>query len=236
MRRVEDLQLDGLKIIQEDSYFCFGIDAVLLSDFVKANDTKSILDIGCGNGILPLLLVGKKKGKNIVGIEIQSELANLALENVRLNKLEDRISIVNTSIQEYTNAQFDVIVTNPPYMKYGSGINSDNEENLIARFEKYLKIEELFISAKRLLKEKGSLFMVHRADRIVDIICEARKSFIEPKEIRFIKSKINDAPKLVLIKFIKGAGEFLKILPDLVIYEQDGRYTEEILKIYGKES
>lgn len=236
MRRIEDLQLDGLKIIQEDRYFCFGIDAVLLSDFVKANSTQSILDIGCGNGILPLLLTGKKKGKNIVGIEIQAELANLALENVRLNKLEDRISIVNIAIQDYINTQFDVIVTNPPYMKYGSGIDSDNKENLIARFEKYLKIEDLFVSVKRLLKERGSLFMVHRADRIVDIMCEARKNFIEPKEIRFIKSKINDTPKLVLIKFIKGAGAFLKILPDLVIYEQDGIYTEEILKIYGKES
>lgn len=234
MNKIEDLEIENLKIIQDDAYFCFGIDSVLLSDFVIAKKIDKIIDIGCGNGILPLLLHGKNKGGKIIGVEIQVELAELASKNVRLNNLEGKIQIINSAIQDLHHLKADVIVTNPPYMKVDAGIKNSDSHNCIARFEIKLDLNELFASIKKILKEKGDVFMVHRADRIVDIFEVARKFKIEPKEIRFVKSYSDKNAKLILIHFIKGAGKFLKIMPDLIIYNKDGTYTKEVLKIYGK--
>lgn len=234
MRRVDDLQLKGLKIIQEEDYFCFGIDAVILSDFTKAKSSDIVVDIGCGNGILPLLLYGKSKGKKIIGVEIQSELASLAKENIEVNKLNNFIEVINLPIQDVELNNVDVIISNPPYMKIGTGPMDEKEQRYIARVEDKLSIDDLFRSAKRMLKVNGNMFMIHRADRIVDIFENARKYNLEPKEIRFVKSKVSDIPKLALIRFVKAGGRFLTILPELVIYDNYGNYTDEILRIYGK--
>lgn len=233
MIREDDLGLRGLKILQNTDFFSFGIDTVLLSEFINNKRYENILDIGCGNGILPLLIHGKGKGKNIYGIEIQKEVSELAYENVRLNKLQDSIFIVNTDIFDYkTEKLFDAIVSNPPYMPRTIGKSSDNFYKAIARTEIACNLDILFSSVKRLLKVNAPFFMVHKSDRIVDIFEKSRKYCLEPKRIRFIKPYVEKPTNLVLIEFIKGAKPFLKIENDLVIYNNDGSYTQEVAEIY----
>lgn len=237
MRRIDDLDLNNLKIIQDDRFFSFGIDAVILSDFFGKNRKfNRVLDIGTGNGILPLLLIGKKKCDYITGIEIQEELAELASENVRFNNLDSFIDIINMSVKDYKEDRlFDAIITNPPYMKKESGKHSYNINKAIARTELCLDMEDLFSSCKRLLKENGTMYMINRAIRIVDIFENARKCNIEPKKMRFVKTRLGENPNLVLIEFVKGAKPFLTIEQDLIIYDNNGDYSEEIYKIYNME-
>ena len=239
-KRLDDLGINNLKIYQCPEYFCFGVDAVILSHFAQSiKDNADVMDIGTGNGILPLLLSAKTKAKNIVGVEIQEELYQLANENVELNNLTDRIKIVNCDIKEiekkYTSNSFDAIVTNPPYKKENSGIVNDNTFIQIAKHEIKCTLEDIFEKCKYLLKDRGELYMVHRPDRLVDIISLGRKYSLEPKEIRYVHSKINQAPILILVKFIKYAKPFLKTHSPLIIYNENGEYTEEIYDIYGKD-
>ncbi|MBE5821710.1 MAG: tRNA1(Val) (adenine(37)-N6)-methyltransferase [Clostridiales bacterium] len=238
--RIDDLEINNLKIKQNTDYFCFGIDAVLLSDFAKEIKNNSIvLDIGTGNGILPLLLSAKTKAKKIYGLEIQKELYSLATENITMNNLNELIEIVNGDIknakQIFSENMFDTIVTNPPYKKIGSGIVNDNEFVKIAKHEILCTLEDIIKNASFVLKNNGNIFMVHRPDRLVDILCLMRQYHIEPKNIRFVHSKIGSEPVLVLIKGIKNAKPFLKIDKPLYIYENNGEYTDEIYEIYGKE-
>lgn len=239
-KRLDDLGINNLKMYQCPEYFCFGIDAVLLSNFAKdiRNDC-TVLDIGTGNGILPLLLSAKTNAKKIVGIEIQKELFELAKENVSFNNLDERIEIVNCDIREietkYKSESFDIIVTNPPYKKKGSGIVNDNQFIQIAKHETLCTLEDIFVNSKYLLKDLGELYMVHRPDRLVDIMYTARKYVLEPKEIRYVHSRIYEPPTLVLIKFIKRARPFLKTLPPLIIYDENDKFTNQIYDIYGKD-
>lgn len=238
--RIDDLMLNNLKIIQNTDYFCFGIDAVLLSDFSKEIKKGSIvLDIGTGNGILPLLLSAKTNSKKIYGLEIQEKLATLAKENIKINNLDELIEIINGDIKNikeiFKENMFDAIITNPPYKKRGSGLINDNEFIQIAKHEILCTLEDIIKNASYVLKNNGQLFMVHRPDRLVDIVTLMRKHNIEPKKIRFVYSKINSRPILILIKGIKNSKPFLKIDSPLFIYNEDGSYSEEIYKIYGKE-
>lgn len=239
-KRLDDLGINNLKIYQCPQYFCFGVDAVILSHFARnIKDNTDVMDIGTGNGILPLLLSVKTKAKNIIGIEIQEELYKLAIENIELNKLNDKIKIVNCDIkfieQKYPANCFDAIVTNPPYKKENSGIVNDNTFIQIAKHEIMCTLEDIFKKCKYLLKDRGELYMVHRPDRLVDILSLARKYSLEPKEIRYVHSKINQPPILILVKFIKYGKPFLKTLSPLTIYNENGEYTEEIYNIYGKD-
>ncbi len=235
MIREDDLGLKGLKLLQDTNFFSFGIDTVILSGFVNNIKYDRVLDIGTGNAILPILLYGKNKGKQFIGVEIQKDVAELAVKNIKLNNLQDHIDIINMDISEYkVDKLFDMIVSNPPYMIKSGGKVSDNIYKAIARTEIEFDLDKLFRSTRSLLKEKGSLFIVHRSIRIVDIFSKAREYRIEPKRIRFVKSYADSATNLVLIEFIKGAKPFLTIEPDLIIYKDaDGNYTDEILDIYG---
>lgn len=238
--RIDDLEINNLKILQNPEYFCFGIDTVLLSDYCKdIKDNNIVLDIGTGNGILPLLLSAKTNVKKIYGLEIQTKLAELAIENIKMNNLDNLIEIVNGDIKNASNIfnenMFDAIVTNPPYKKKGSGIVNDNEYVQIAKHEILCTLEDIIKNASYVLKNNGKFFMVHRPDRLVDIISLMRKYHIEPKTIRFVHSKISSEPVLILIKGIKNAKPFLKIDKPLYIYDDKGNYTDEIYKIYGKE-
>ena len=236
---IDDLQYKGLKIIQNKKGFCFGVDSVLLSDFakeIKRNST--VVDIGTGTGIIGLLLCKKTNLKKIYGIEIQTEVAQMAEKSVKLNNLEDKFEIINCDINnifEYLKANsIDCIVTNPPYKKVNTGLKNENEKQMISRHEVMCTLEDVVEKSSKLLKDRGEFFMVHRAERLVDIMCELRKYHLEPKKIRFVHPKSNEKPNLILVKAVKYANEFLKIDKPLIIHDEDGNYTEEILKIYGK--
>ena len=238
--RIDDLGIKNLKIIQNKKWFCFGIDSVLLANFAKNIKKDSyVLDLGTGSGIMPTLLCGKAELKKVVGIEIQKDVCDMAKRSIELNKINEKFEIICDSIlnlNKYFEKQtFDVVITNPPYKKKNTGIINPDEPKMIARHEITANLEDFIRVAKDMLKDKGEFYMVHRPERLVDIFELMRKYKIEPKEIRFIFSKKNEEPKMVMIKGVKNAKPFLKIHPNLYIYEEDGKYTEEIKNIYELE-
>ena len=237
--RIDDLEFKDLKIIQKNNGFCFGIDSVLLSDFAKEiKNNSNVLDLGTGTGILSILLSGKTNLKKIYGIEIQKDIADMAKRSVKLNNLEDKVEIINTDIKNLKNIfdinSFDAIVTNPPYKNENSGKINENEYKYISRHETTANLSDFIKISVQLLKDKGSFYMVHRPERLVDIIYELRSNKLEPKNIKFVYSNKEKEPKLVLIKAVKNANKFLKVEKPLFVYNQDGNYTDEILKIYNK--
>lgn len=238
--RIDDLGMKNLKIIQNKKWFCFGIDSVLLANFAKNIKKDSyVLDLGTGSGIMPTLLCGKTELKKVVGIEIQKDVCDMAKRSIELNKINEKFEIICDSIlnlNKYFEKQtFDVVITNPPYKKKNTGIINPDEPKMIARHEITANLEDFIRVAKDMLKDKGEFYMVHRPERLVDIFELMRKYKIEPKEIRFIFSNKNEEPKMVMIKGVKNAKSFLKIYPNLYIYEEDGKYTEEIKNIYELE-
>ena len=237
--RIDDLELKGLKIIQNKEGFCFGIDSVLLSDFAKNIENNSlVLDLGTGTGIIPILLCGKTNLKKVIGVEVQEKIAEMAKRSIKLNNLEARFQVINENILNlkniYQNQTFDVVVTNPPYKKKNSGIINENHEKLISRHEIEADLADFIKVSKDLLKDKGEFYMVHRPERLVDILSIMRKEKLEPKVLRMVYSNKNKEPKLVLIKGIKNAKPFLKVEKNLYIYDENGNYTDEILEIYNK--
>lgn len=237
--RVDDLEFKGLKIIQNPDGFCFGIDSVLLSDFAKKIKKEStVIDLGTGTGIISILLCGKTDTKQIVGVEIQKEVYDMAKRSIELNNLQDRFEIINENIRNLKNMylpnSFDAVVTNPPYKKINTGLKNEDEKKIISRHEVKANLEDFIEVTKYLLKDKGEFYMVHRPDRLVDIMCLMRKYKIEPKQIKFVCPNVDKAPNLVLIKGVKNGGVFLKMEKNLYVYNKDGSYTDEILEIYNK--
>ena len=237
--RIDDLEFKGLQIIQNEKGFCFGIDSVLLSDFAKNIKRGSkVLDLGTGTGIIPILLCGKTELKEVIGVEIQKEVNNIKKRSSILNNLQDRFKVINENILSlnnlYKKQTFDVIVTNPPYKRKSTGIVNEEEKKIISRHETTANLEDFIKISRDLLKDKGEFYMVHRPERLVDILSLLRYYKIEPKEIRFVYSNINKQPKLILIKGIKNAKPFLKVNKNLYIYDENGNYTKEILEIYNK--
>lgn len=237
--RIDDLEYNGLKIIQKNDGFCFGVDSVLLSDFAK--DLKAnaqVMDIGTGTGIIGILLSEKSKLKKIYGVEIQKDIAKMAEKSIKMNNLENKMEIINSDINEiskiFDRNTFDAIVTNPPYKKRNSGIINENERKLISRHEIKCDIRDITREASKLLKDKGEFYMIHRPERLAEIISILKEFKLEPKIIRFVQPDINKAPNMFLIKAVKNAKEFLEVKKSLIIYDKQGNYTEEILKIYNK--
>ena len=237
--RIDNLEYKGLKIIQNRSGFCFGIDSILLSDFAKDIKKESeVLDLGTGTGIISILLCGKTKLKHITGVEIQEDVFKMAKKSIELNNLENRFKIINEDIKNLSKIfpanSFDAIVTNPPYKKENTGLTSNDKTQLISRHEVMCNIENIAKISSYLLKSNCSIYMVHRPDRLVDIIQSFKKYKLEPKKIRFVYPKIGKEPNLILVKATKGAKEFLKVENPLIVYNEDGTYTDEILEIYNK--
>ena len=237
--RIDDLEFKNLKIIQNKEGFCFGIDSVLLADFAKnIKKGANVLDLGTGTGIISILLCGKTDLNSITGVEIQNEVAEMANRSSKLNKLEKKFKVLNDNILNliniYDNQSFDVIVTNTPYKEKNTGITNENEKKIISRHEITATLEDFIKVSSDLLKDKGEIYMVHRPDRLVDIFSLMRNNKLEPKILRMVYSNKNKEPKLLLIKGIKNAKPFLKIEKNLYIYDGNGNYTEEIMKIYNK--
>ena len=237
--RIDDLQLNGLKIIQDTTSFCFGVDAVLLSDFCDVKKNAKVLDVGTGTGIIPILLSAKSKASSIIGLEIQPQMAQMASRSVKMNNLSDRLSIIEGDIKKYgqyfKKASFDVVVTNPPYTNKGGGLLNALDSKTISRHEVLCSLEDIVAAAADLLVPGGQLAMVHRPERLVDIVCAMRQYGIEPKYIRFVHPKPYKKPNMILIKGTRGGGRELKVMDPLYVYDDNGEYTDEIYKIYGKE-
>lgn len=238
--RIDDLQYKGLKIIQNTKGFCFGIDSVILSDFAKnIKKGSKVVDLGTGTGIIGLLLCKKTELKEIVGIEIQKEVAEMAKRSIELNKLEDKFKILNTDINKIfedkllEKNKFDVVVMNPPYKEKGTGKINEVDSKIISRHEVKATLSDFIKVASNLLKDKGEIYIVHKPERMPDIIQKMRENKIEPKEIKTVYSNKKTEASLILIKGIKGANKFFKILEPLYIYEENGEYTKEIKEIYN---
>ena len=237
--RIDDLEIKGLKIIQNKNGFCFGIDSVLLSDFAKnIKKNARVIDLGTGTGIISILLSAKTTDSEFVGIEVQKEVADMAERSVKLNNLERRIKILNENILNLENIfkpkSFDVIVTNPPYKKINSGFLNEENKKAISRHETTAKLEDFIHISSYLLKDFGEFYMIHRPDRLVDIFSIMRNEKIEPKLIRFIYPNKNKNSNMILIKGVKNGKPFLKIEKDLFVYNEDGTYSDEIFEIYNK--
>ncbi len=235
--RVDDLQVRGYKIIQNTDGFCFGMDAVLLANYVETKKNDQIIDLGTGTGIIPLIIDAKKRVKKIYGVEIQEQVADMAKRSVDLNCASERIEIVNIDLKDATERfgknRYDTVVSNPPYMSVGEGLLNEDDRKQISRHEIKCDIDDIAKIAGGLLRHNGRFYLVHRPYRLADIIVALRKYKLEPKTMRFVHPSVGKSPNLVLIKAIKSAKPELRMEDPLYVYNEDGSYTDEINRIYG---
>lgn len=235
---IDDLQRDGLKIIQNDRWFKFGIDAVLLSYFCQPKSPKHIVDLGTGTGIIPLLLSNSYPKAHLTGLEIQPDVADMAKRSVALNKLEARIDIISGDIKKWSDhlrkGCADTIVANPPYFKVGSGVKNFSDYKWLSRHEVACNLQDLFTAAQGLLMPGGAFYLIHRPSRLADIIEIARAVHLEPKIMQFVQPKSNQAPNLILIKCVKHGGFELKLHAPIIVYDDQNNYTKMIYSIYNQ--
>ena len=236
--RLDDLQCRGYHIIQNKDVFCFGMDAVLLSDFATGKPKGKVIDLGTGTGVIPILMQGRGKGAHFTCLEIQEYSADMASRSVKFNSLEDIINIVQGDIKEVTSlfeaASFDVVTSNPPYISENHGLTNAMEPKNIARHEILLSLEDVIKAAAYLLKEGGSFSMVHKPFRLAEIIRLMSMYRLEPKRLCMVQPYENKEPNMVLIEANKGGKPMLKVEPTLVVYNKDGSYTDELLHRYGE--
>jgi len=234
---LEDLQLNNLYIIQKKDAFRFGMDAVLLAGFAKARPGETIVDLGTGTGIIAILLSAKTRAERIIGLEIQPGIADMARRSVEGNGLSGRVSIEVMDIREAAHhlpaGEIDVVVANPPYTKWGGGLVNPDESRAISRHEIMCTLKDVVKTAASLLRYHGEFYMVHRPDRLCDIMVEMRKNQLEPKELRIVCPRAGDPPSLLLIKGMRNGNPGMKLLSPLYIYDADGNYTIEARSIYN---
>ncbi len=234
--RVDDLHRNGYKIIQDPKRFCFGVDAVLLSGFAEGKKGEKCLDLGTGTGIIPILMEAKTNAESFTALEIQEESAEMAERSVELNGLSEKIQIVNGDIKDvdklFKAGSFDVVTSNPPYMNDGGGLKNDYGPKAIARHEILCTLEDVIKAASWALRFGGRFYMVHRPHRLTDIFCTLREYKLEPKAVRFVHPYADREPNMVLIEAARGGKSMLKVMPPLVIYKEDGTYTDETIDIY----
>lgn len=235
--RIDDLQRNGYQIIQNPEKFCFGMDAVLLSGFVRVKPGANLLDMGTGTGIIPLLVEAKTQAGHISAIEIQEESADMARRSVRLNGLEDKIDIVTGDLREadqfFDAASFDVVTCNPPYMIGQHGLTNPNAPKAIARHEILCTLEDVVRTAARLLKPGGYFCMVHRPFRLAEIICAMTEYKLEPKRMKLVYPYIDKEPNMVLIEGCRGGRSRMTVEKPLIVFEKPNVYTNEITDVYG---
>lgn len=237
--KINDLvNFKELKIVQNDNYFKVSLDSILLPDFVNVNsDYKRIIDFCSGNIPVPLVLSTKTKSI-IYGVELQKEIYNLAKETIAINNLENQIKLLNMNVKDLVNEfetdSFDIITCNPPYFKVNEGSNLNNDRiKTIARHEVEITLEEIIKVARKLLKNNGDFYLIHRTERLMEIFELMRNNNIEPKRVRFVYPKKNKDSNMVLIMGKKNANPGLKMHYPLIVHNDDNTYTNEIIKIFG---
>lgn len=235
--RIDELQRNGYRIIQNPERFCFGMDAVLLSGFARAKKQERCLDLGCGNGIIPILMEAKTEGKHFTGLEIQPESADMAKRSVALNGLQDRIDIVEGDIKDASKifgaSSFHVVTTNPPYMTAQHGLTNLYEAKTIARHEVLCNLEDIIRESARLLMPGGRFYMVHRPFRLAEIISLMVQYRMEPKRMRLVYPYVDREPNMVLIEGLRGGKSRMSVEKPLIVYKEPGKYTDEIYNVYG---
>lgn len=235
--RIDDLERNGYKIIQHKDKFCFGMDAVILSGFAKVNEGETVLDLGTGTGIIPILLEAKTKGKHFTGLEIQAESADMARRSVRMNGLSDKIDIVTGDILEadrlFKKASFDVVTSNPPYMNDNHGLKNPDMPKAIARHEVLCTLDDVVQSAKLMLRPGGRFYMVHRPHRLTEIILTLKQHKLEPKRMKFVHPFADKEANMVLIEAVRGGKSMVLVESPLIVYKEQGVYMPEIYEIYG---
>ncbi len=236
--RIDDLHINGYKIIQNTEGFCFGMDAVLLSGFAKVKEDETHLDLGTGTGIIPILLEAKGMGKSYMGLEIQETFVDMANRSVVMNKIDDKVTIIHGDIKEADKllplSSFNVITTNPPYMDSGKGLVNPESMKAIARHEILCTLEDVIKSASRLVTVSGRFYIIHRPHRLIDIIELLRRYNMEPKRLRMVHSYIHKDATMVLIEAVRNGKPMIKVESPLIIYKAINEYTDEIKQIYGK--
>lgn len=235
--RLDELHRNGYKIIQDKNRFCFGMDAVLLSGFAQVKQKEVALDLGTGTGIIPILLEAKTKGEHFTGLEIQPDSADMARRSVAYNHLEDKIDIITGDIKDASNifgaSSFDVITTNPPYMIGQHGLTNPDEAKAIARHEVLCTLEDVVRESAKILKPKGRFYMVHRPFRLSEIFCCMTKYGIEPKRMKLVYPFVDKEPNMVLLEGLRGGNPRMTVEKPLIVYQEQGKYTDEIYDIYG---
>ena len=235
--RIDELQRNGYRIIQNPERFCFGMDAVLLSGFARAKKQERCLDLGCGNGIIPILMEAKTEGKHFTGLEIQPESADMAKRSVALNGLQDRIDIVEGDIKDASKifgaSSFHVVTTNPPYMTAQHGLTNVYEAKTIARHEVLCNLEDIIRESARLLMPGGRFYMVLRPFRLAEIISLMVQYRMEPKRMRLVYPYVDREPNMVLIEGLRGGKSRMTVEKPLIVYKEPGKYTDEIYDVYG---
>ena len=237
--RVDDLERNGYRLIQNPEVFCFGIDAILLAHFAKVSNAKQkVLDIGTGTGIIPIVMHAIYGKGTFTGIDIQESMIEMASRSVKLNEIEDDVTMKVVDIkcckEHFSAGQFDIITCNPPYMKGHAGLKNEHPSKTIARHEVACTLEDIIEGAGYMLKYGGKLCMIHRPHRLVDIFTAMRNNKIEPKVMRMVYPKIGKEPTMVLVEGVKNGNPELRVQTPLYVYNEDGTYTDEINQIYGK--
>ncbi len=235
--RIDDLQRNGYKIIQDPCRFCFGMDAVLLSGFARADKGDHVIDLGTGTGIIPILMEAKTEASHLIGLEIQEESADMARRSVALNNLESKIEIVTGDIKQavelFGKSTMDVVTSNPPYMIGQHGLKNPDSEKAIARHEVLCTLEDVVKAAAALLKPGGNFFMVHRPFRLAEIMTCLGNYKLEPKRMRLVYPFVDKEPNMVLIEANRGGRSRLTVEKPLIVYKEQGVYTDEIYEVYG---
>lgn len=235
---LDDLQLGGIYVIQKTDAFRFGVDAVLLANFARVKKGMEVIDLCTGTGIVPFILAGKTEAAHITGLEIQEEMVDMANRSAKYNNLTGKVEFLNGDLKNITLlkelSRADIVTVNPPYKLLNSGIINPNDKNAIARHEICCTLEDVIIACRILLKDNGRMYMVHRPERLADILCLMRKHKIEPKTIRMIHPNTKKAPNIVLVEGQRDGGSFLKWEAPLYVYDDKGAYSDEIEEIYGR--
>jgi tRNA1Val (adenine37-N6)-methyltransferase len=236
---LDDLELKNLCVIQKKQGFRFGVDGVLLANFAKVKKGARVIDLCSGTGIVPFIIAGKTLAHQITGIEIQKDMVDMAIRSVEYNNLNERVDFINVDLKDIELLKrlpkAHVVTVNPPYKVQNSGILNLTDKDAIARHEVCCTLEDVIIACRILLKDNGRMYMVHRPERLADILCTMRKHKIEPKLIKMVHPNQSKAPNIVLVEGQRDGGSFLKWEAPLYIYNELGEYSDELQAIYGRD-
>lgn len=238
--RIDEIGFGTLRLIQKPEDFCYGIDAVLLATFADVRKNARVIDLGTGTGIIPMILSHRTEAAEIVGVEVQQDSYERGLRNIQTNSLEDRVRLIHGDVKHLIKEKmvsrhsFDAVFTNPPYVKGDGGLKNKEAARTVARHETTAGLSDFIGEASLLLKDRGDFYMVHRPNRLVDISVLCRQHKLEPKELRLVSPNKDSAPNILLIHCVKHGRPDLRFLDPLYVYQRDGSYTEEIMRLYER--